>query len=303
MPSTHVASTKYAISEIDKDWIYDAWYTVVEEFRCRQITKITDTLPALTGLAARVQGLTGDTYLAGLWKNDIRSGLLWDVTHHGKRHPQHFIAPSWSWASVRACISFPKETAQWRDDRHPTPFEARDDDRNEGGASLHFEVQDASSSVSGANRFGEVDSGVLRFRGLLKQVRLLRGHYPWGYNVFDLSATNAERHRIPSGPRRGRIVSEDPDEESMDDPLSDYSSIDFTDHRCPTEALGVFRPDVKKEWPDIAWCLPLAYHDGGWGCLALVRTEGEGQNKFRRVGRIDIHYEFQGFEEQSLSIV
>jgi hypothetical protein len=48
--------------------IYDWWrHTAVSDYRRRKLTKESDRLPALSGLATAFQALTGDTYLAGLW--------------------------------------------------------------------------------------------------------------------------------------------------------------------------------------------------------------------------------------------
>lgn len=81
------------------------WHIIVVEYTRCYLTKPTDKLPALAGLASIFQANTGFTYLAGLWKEDIRDGLLWFVGSHGDQGVRHSEfsnpGPSWSWASSR----------------------------------------------------------------------------------------------------------------------------------------------------------------------------------------------------------
>ena len=80
---------------------YDEWYSLVEEYNCRCMTKETDILPAISGLAAYFQMTLGDRYLAGLWASDLVIGLLWSVDSGSVRTVETKGTPSWSWASLR----------------------------------------------------------------------------------------------------------------------------------------------------------------------------------------------------------
>ena len=72
-------------------------------------------LPALSGLAHAFRAIHGmenstdkNDYLAGIWRDDLSRGLLW--TSHDRTHASRYsqyIAPTWSWASVRGQIHFP----------------------------------------------------------------------------------------------------------------------------------------------------------------------------------------------------
>jgi hypothetical protein len=88
---------------------YERWYDIVQQFTRRSLTKDTDTLPALAGLAREFQRVTKDVYCAGLWKKDIICGLLWDrlpiclkdgTTRWDSLKPTEYSAPSWSWVGV-----------------------------------------------------------------------------------------------------------------------------------------------------------------------------------------------------------
>jgi hypothetical protein len=119
---------------------FDYWRSVVSQFSQRQLTNSADRLPALSGLADEVQRATGSTYVAGMWKDELVTSLAWTCDYvydadgeYGKYaggipsgniltawdkiwpdnvRPPEFVAPSWSWASVKGVISFPVEPYQ-----------------------------------------------------------------------------------------------------------------------------------------------------------------------------------------------
>jgi hypothetical protein len=56
------------------------WHIVVVEYTRCFLTKLSDKLPALSGMASIFKANMGyTTYLAGLWEEDFRDGLLWFV--------------------------------------------------------------------------------------------------------------------------------------------------------------------------------------------------------------------------------
>jgi hypothetical protein len=57
--------------------VWHTWYMLVERFSGRALTKESDRLPALGGLASKFAQLNGSEYLCGLWKADLIRGLLW----------------------------------------------------------------------------------------------------------------------------------------------------------------------------------------------------------------------------------
>ena len=81
--------------------IYDHWYHLLTMYASMKLTKNTDRLLAIAGTARQMQVRTGDTYLSGIWENDIQRGLQWWY-----RPPSVMVrpaiprAPSWSWAAL-----------------------------------------------------------------------------------------------------------------------------------------------------------------------------------------------------------
>lgn len=93
--------------------VFQVWYTAVQEYTRRSLTYPSDKLPAVGGMAKRFHEITGDTYLAGLWKSNLAHDLMW---HTNPSQPVRYSnletwrAPSWSWACTDNKVSFDKLT-------------------------------------------------------------------------------------------------------------------------------------------------------------------------------------------------
>ena len=102
-----------------------AWYEIVTPYTMKRMTFPEDKLPALSGIAAEVQQVTGSKYLAGLWRDSLIPSLLWTRLYTSKLGNEFFVrakgdaAPSWSWASCDGVIKYdhnlfkPKSNAKW----------------------------------------------------------------------------------------------------------------------------------------------------------------------------------------------
>ncbi|KIW70322.1 hypothetical protein PV04_02605 [Phialophora macrospora] len=86
----------------------DRWLEIREGYSQKALTKATDRLPALTGIARMVHRTLNSTegdYLAGIWKPHLLQELLWQRGHHTATSTGTdtlYIAPSWSWACLKA---------------------------------------------------------------------------------------------------------------------------------------------------------------------------------------------------------
>jgi hypothetical protein len=67
-----------------------------------------DRFPAMASVAKTFSNVFQLTYVAGLWKENILSGLLWQrrnrTTSLTRFHS--YAAPSWSWASVHGRLEY-----------------------------------------------------------------------------------------------------------------------------------------------------------------------------------------------------
>ena len=111
-------------SDDDIDGFYRYWAMVVEKYMTCGITKEGDKLIALSGVAKRMAktprslpqsttsaGERRERYIAGLWRDSLPKGLLWNVedcrqaSGQPSRRPEGgYRAPTWSWASVEGEI-------------------------------------------------------------------------------------------------------------------------------------------------------------------------------------------------------
>jgi hypothetical protein len=81
------------------------WYTcLVTDYSRRKITKATDWLIAVAGLARHVATMVDSRYLAGLWEISVFEGLLWRPCRRGQVRLSP--VPSWSWASRLSPMEF-----------------------------------------------------------------------------------------------------------------------------------------------------------------------------------------------------
>jgi len=136
--------------------IYNLWYSAVDEYSIRRLTFPSDKLPAMAGIASRIQAVTYDEYLAGHWRREMERSLFWSPWYPDPvdlRDPParaaEYRAPSWSWASIDGRIqSFSSRLAPGK----ATP--------------LPIQIVEASTQVDGTNPFGSVTNArfVIRAR-------------------------------------------------------------------------------------------------------------------------------------------
>ncbi|KAF2497985.1 HET-domain-containing protein [Lophium mytilinum] len=92
-----------------------AWIQVVREYSNRKLTEPMDKLSAVSGLAQFFQEANtpeqekSDTYLAGLWRDNLQFWLTWRVDslrEYTHSRPLPYRAPTWSWASVDGPVQY-----------------------------------------------------------------------------------------------------------------------------------------------------------------------------------------------------
>ncbi|KAF4465132.1 HET domain-containing [Fusarium albosuccineum] len=164
---------------------YDFWYYgIVQPYSRRILTKDSDQIPALSALARKFhEKVPHDTYLAGIWKEDIPTGLCWKVeldSHERVRSRfrayDGYRVPSWSWASIEAPITF------------------------RAGRSLAVSVLDAqcqSEMAVNSDPYGHVRDGSMRLKGRVARARL---SFPMGGGPmisFLLPGINAPLVHLP----------------------------------------------------------------------------------------------------------
>jgi hypothetical protein len=102
-PSSHT-NRKPTIQVATERQLRRSWDTLVASYSSCAFSQLSDRVIALAGLAEQMRVMTGDVYLAGLWKKDLIQQLMW-YTETGPSHPESqrttaYFVPSWSWLSV-----------------------------------------------------------------------------------------------------------------------------------------------------------------------------------------------------------
>lgn len=96
-------------------YCFEVWKRVVETYSKLRLTKATDKLIALAGIAKimsrRILNGRDEDYVAGMWRNNLESQLLWRVDpavrkdgtydfHSERPGMDEYRAPSFSWAAI-----------------------------------------------------------------------------------------------------------------------------------------------------------------------------------------------------------
>lgn len=90
---------------------HDSWYQIVEQYSHRRLTRDTDKIPAIEGIAYFIAEKRKFNFMAGLWREFLPLNLLWVLKKSPgpettpKKRPTTRVVPSWSWASVDGRIS------------------------------------------------------------------------------------------------------------------------------------------------------------------------------------------------------
>ena len=91
--------------------IVSIWWDIVASYTKLYLTKETDRLLAIDGIAQAFQKRRppGSGYFAGIWSDSAVRDLLWEVwaERQGKKPDRNEAVPSWSWASVSMSVGYP----------------------------------------------------------------------------------------------------------------------------------------------------------------------------------------------------
>jgi hypothetical protein len=161
----------------DMESLITFWHRLVNSYSSMNLTFTEDVLPAISGLAHRLQGLTGSQYYAGIWSHSILQDLTWMSSGSWLPRPEKYQAPTWSWAST-GCPS--------RYDIHTGDTILPND--------LLPRVQDISCTLKSSDPCGEVVAGHIVIRGLVFSAEL-------DYRLDDSSS--------PRNPYQGLLVRKD----------------------------------------------------------------------------------------------
>jgi hypothetical protein len=84
---------------------YQGWYRMIKDYKKRDLTFVSDTFPAISGLASIVADHDKGKYCAGVWWEDVAFGICWKRSSALSKQDD-YLAPSWSWASLVGPVEF-----------------------------------------------------------------------------------------------------------------------------------------------------------------------------------------------------
>jgi hypothetical protein len=160
--ATPVAGEDYTREFIER------WYHLVEIYSGTLHTHSKDRLPGLSHMVKHMLQQIQTTYHAGLWRSSFIRGLLWRARSIGPAHRfQDYIAPSWSWASFNAPVSY------------TLGLNESSGTANDG---IDAEILDIQISTPESSTTGVVDSGFLKLQALTQTIS--KTSIPRGCNYY-----------------------------------------------------------------------------------------------------------------------
>jgi hypothetical protein len=141
---------------------YDSWNEWVCEYSNRNLYDWGDKFPAIAGVAKTFANLFQLTYVAGLWREETASGLLWQ--RHNRtptlKRFNKYVAPSWSWASVHGRLEYRN-------------IKIISSNTGPNLKVIHVDIEEEHPGTFGQVRRGRIDA-----KGLLQKVVIDRGVHP-----------------------------------------------------------------------------------------------------------------------------
>lgn len=135
---------------------YYVWNKVLIAYARSALTNEGDKLVAISAVAKLIQTMAKDEYLAGMWRRYLEYHLLWytDQQDTSRQRPEKYVAPSWSWASMKGRIA-------------PYVYIRPD-------VPTMIQILDARVERISSDMMGQVSGGYLKLRGWLKKFSILK---------------------------------------------------------------------------------------------------------------------------------
>lgn len=87
---------------------FSIWAKILSRYSTLSISRPSDKLPALSGLASLAERILGYQYFYGIWNFNLPYGLFWQPVGRPIPRAEEWRAPSWSWAAWEGEIMFEK---------------------------------------------------------------------------------------------------------------------------------------------------------------------------------------------------
>lgn len=246
----------------------DNWWTIVQRYSRMRLTRATDRLVAIGGLAKAIQAQIGDGYFSGMWRRDLELQLLW----YGRSLAENeaYVAPTWSWASLGT----------------PCALYAPDELKLDNFTELCVQICDANVEYASSGAFGQVKGAVIRMsckylhsanikyssRGAMEGVLLVDKEEVYIETWLNSAFPKSKAARDASGSDTSDI------QNARQDTTTDEDGSDPRSAETTVEVMQFYMlPITATKWDPIT-----AKRDGHRG-LMLEKTNAQ-QGQYRRVG-------------------
>ncbi|KAF1971255.1 hypothetical protein BU23DRAFT_570036 [Bimuria novae-zelandiae CBS 107.79] len=147
--------------------IMKGWYNMLWLYGPKNLSRTTDKLPAVSGIASLYAEKIDEEYLAGLWRGQLIEGLMWQSLSFRRVH--EYRAPSWSWTSGDG-IPATGQIVDFTD---------------------MAEILETKVTLKSTNPFVEVSDGYIKIRAPMEQLYSMLedwdpeapGHYKYSNNI------------------------------------------------------------------------------------------------------------------------
>ncbi|KAH9213189.1 hypothetical protein DL95DRAFT_463274 [Leptodontidium sp. 2 PMI_412] len=224
------------------------------------LTRATDKLVAIGGLAKAIQAQTGDGYFSGMWRRDLELQLLWYGRPSAENEP--YVAPSWSWASLGTpCALY-------------APYELKLDNSTE----LCIQICDSNVEYASSGAFGQVKGAVIRMS--CKYLHSAKIKYRGAETLEVVLLVDKEEVRIMT------LLDSDFPKSKTAREVGGSDTSDVQDARQDmTTDEDESEPGSKETTVEVMhfYMLPIAAKRNGHRGLMLEKTHAQ-QGQYRRVG-------------------
>jgi hypothetical protein len=91
----------------EQEFLYRAWQGFVNWYSRCALTFREDRVVAFAGIAQQLSKVPGGELVAGLWRSQIVNDLCWSIQDDlGPRQHESWLAPTWSWISLNAGVTW-----------------------------------------------------------------------------------------------------------------------------------------------------------------------------------------------------
>jgi hypothetical protein len=262
----------------------EEWYTLIggglglfsgPGYSSRHLTRRSDKLPAISGLAHEVQIFLKCNYLAGIWECNIPAGLLWsrvrgrrywlDVCTTKQVSPRELgdpQAPSWSWAASNGPVLYPRTSFE-----RPPIYEVN--------------IINARTTPVGVDSMGRVSAGFIVLNGPMLELSCFRDE------LFSSDRRRKPSYLVIKAEERGLSYSPEPLFSQVRNELNTIQSLAASVYGKTPEPEGsicLAQFDKDDFFVSPVTCLLICKPDADYWANGLILLSTGRDGEYRRIG-------------------